>query len=146
MKKKPIHYIMWQIGMGGAELSVVHYINRFNGERELNTYSLRPIHRKVYDENKIFVRESSEYSWKGYLEYFHYCRKFRHHLFHLLNVGPVILFLTLIAGNKSPIYHIHGTLHWRKPYQKWYLRLFWWLSSWFSFRIIANSKHAVSIF
>ena len=144
--EKPIHYIMWEMGFGGLELSVKNYIAHFAGRRTLNAYSLRPAWDRIYDESKITVQEGPMKSWPCYRNYFRYCRRWRKELFHLMNVGPVVLLLTLLAGVKNPIYHIHGTKHWRSVFQKFYLKIMWRLCSLFRFSIVANSAHSASIF
>ncbi len=144
--KKSIHYIMWETGFGGLELSVIHYGRHFAGRRNLHAYSLRPAWAKIYDESKINMQEGPIENWPCYRDYFRYCRKHRNNLFHLMNVGPLVLLLTLFAGVKNPIYHIHGTKHWRSPFQKLYLKILWWFCSLFNFSIVANSAHSASVF
>jgi glycosyltransferase involved in cell wall biosynthesis len=144
--ENPIHYIMWEMGFGGLELSVINYIAHFAGRRPLNAYSLRPVWDRIYDESKIAVQEGPKESGPCYRKYFRYCRRRRDGIFHLLNVGPVVLLLTLLAGVKNPVYHIHGTKHWRSVFQKCYLKIMWWFCSLFRFSIVANSAHSASIF
>lgn len=144
--EKPVHYIMWEMGFGGLELSIKNYVRHFAGQRAMSAYSLRPAWDRIYDESKIAVLEGPAESWACYRRYFSYCRRHKTDIFHLMNVGPVILLLTLLAGVKGPVYHIHGTKHWRSGFQKNYLKMLWVICSFFRFGIVANSGHSASIF
>jgi glycosyltransferase involved in cell wall biosynthesis len=143
---KSVHYIMWETGFGGLELSVIHYINHFYRQRPLFAYSLRPGNDKVYDETKIRLQSGKKNDWDCYRLYFLYCRRYKGDIFQLMSTGPVILLLTLLAGVRNPLYHIHGTKHWKTSFQKFYLKIFWWVSSLFPFKIVANSIHSADIF
>lgn len=144
--KKPVHYVMWRIGRGGAEMSVLHYIDQFAGQRPLHAFSLKKIKDNIFANTSIQVQEASEGKWNRVVQYYQYCRKNRGHIFHLLNVGPLILLLTLLAGVKNPIYHIHGTKYWKKRMDFIYLKPAWLLSSLFKITFVANSKYSASIF
>ncbi|MBK7410541.1 MAG: glycosyltransferase [Saprospirales bacterium] len=52
----------------------------------------------------------------------------------------------MLAGIRNPLYHIHGTIYWKKWYKKWYLKTAWMLSSLAKVTFIANSRHSASIF
>ncbi|MCB9284864.1 MAG: glycosyltransferase [Lewinellaceae bacterium] len=141
-----VHYIVWAAQPGGAELSVNHYINGYGDRRELFAYSLRNLDNTLYDDTKIHFQKGGAGQWQCYLQYFRYCRQYRDEIFHLLSVGPIILLLTLLAGIRNPVYHIHGTIYWKKWYKKWYLKAAWTLSSLSKVTFIANSRHSASIF
>lgn len=143
---KPIHYVTWEIGIGGIELSIIHYIRHFKGQRSLQAYSLRPVAEWIFGESDIQVSEGFSNNWSCYRAYYQYCRKHRNDLFHLMNIGPVVLLITLLAGVKNPVYHIHGTKHWFSKAKKIYLKTVWWLTSFFPFTLVANSNHSAGIF
>lgn len=143
----PVHYIIWRSGAGGAELSVNHYIHRYGGDRPIFVFSLRDHPNEIYDASKIHFQSGSDNDWACYRQYFRYCRAHKDHLFHLMSVGPVILLITLLAGVTRPLYHIHGTIYWKKPLKKLYLKAAWRLSSWFRTPVfVANSQYSASVF
>lgn len=150
MDMKPVHYIQWQIGPGGIELSINHYINHLSAHRSLYAYSLRKPDRHIYDQSKITITEGRGGGWKMYAAYFRYCRQYRKDIFHLHNGGPVILLLTLLAGIPNPLYHIHGTIYWHNFVQKLYLKPIWLLIRAIltvrKVTFIANSEYSAGIF
>jgi len=150
IEMKPVHYIQWQIGPGGIELSIVHYINYLSEQRKLYAYSLRKADRRIYDESRITITEGNKGGWRLYMDYFKYCRKYRKDIFHMHNGGPVILLLTLLAGVRNPLYHIHGTIYWHNFVQKLYLKPIWvfirGLLLWQKATFIANSNYSAGIF
>lgn len=142
----PVHYVVWRSEAGGAELSVRHYIDRFSRSRTVHVFSLRASENEIYDGSKIQFDHGADSDWACYRKYFRYCRQHRSDVFHLMSTGPVILLLTLLAGVRKPLYHIHGTIYWKKPIKKLYLKTAWWLASWFKPVFVANSKHSAAIF
>ncbi|MFN7116806.1 MAG: glycosyltransferase family 4 protein [Saprospiraceae bacterium] len=143
---KPVHYVMWRISRGGAEMSVLHYVDQFAEERSLHAYSLKRIKDNIFQSYNIEVTENKGDKWQRVKNYFRYCQKNRNHIFHLLNVGPLILLLTLLAGVKNPIYHIHGTKYYKKKLDFIYLKLAWLFSSLFKIIFVANSHYSAAIF
>ena len=143
---KGINYVIWSARPGGVELSIKHYIEHFSGSRAVKVFSLRPVENTLYDEEKISYHTGHNGNFSCYRAYYRYCRKNRDQIFHLLNVGPVVLFLTLLAGVKKPVYHIHGTIHWKSSLKKAYLKFFWLINSLFEVTYIAISRHSASIF
>lgn len=150
MKSSPIHYVMWRITTGGVELSINHYIDYFWQRFPLYAYSLRTPTQKIYDENKIHTTAGKENNWSVYLNFFLYCRKHKSAIFHLLNGGPIILLLSLLAGVRNPIYHIRGTIYWDSNWQWLYLKSAWLLvgviKRIFPIHFIANSNHSAKVF
>lgn len=67
-------------------------------------------------------------------------------LFHLLNGGPVILMITLLAGVRFPVYHIHGTKYWRSWKDMLFMRSMWLLTRMFNVIYVANSMHSARQF
>lgn len=147
---QPIHYIQWQIGPGGMELGVKHYSNKFSGQRKLYTYGIRPTWRQIYDESKITVQTGDGGKIRPYWMYFRYARQHRDAIFHLQNGGPLVLILTLLAGVKKIVYHIHGTIYWKTAFQKIYLKTAWFVTKMLmrntKATFIANSRYSADIF
>lgn len=143
----PVHYVVWKALPGGAELAVRHYLDRFSESRTLHAFSLRPTENVLYDDSKVRYHSGSPGRLGCYLAYYRYCRQYRKDIFHLMSIGPIVLLLTLLAGVRNPVYHIHGTIYWKKPYQRWYLKPAWVLAfRLFQVNFIANSRHSASIF
>ena len=150
MNSKSVHYTLWQIGPGGMELGVKHYSEQFFKQRKLYVYGIRPSNQQIFDESKIEVRAGREGKVQPYLQYFRYCRRYKDHIFHLQNGGPVVLTLTLLAGVRNIVYHIHGTIYWKTAFQKAYLKSAWSLArmlmKFSQTTFIANSQYSASIF
>lgn len=127
-------------------MSAIHYARHFGKGRELHAYSIRRASKNIFDGANINIHEGDDSNWKCYFQYFKYCRKNKTGLFHLLNTGPVILLLTLLAGARHPVYHIHGTIYWNSIFKKTYLKTAWWLSSLFKVSVVSNSEHSSAIF
>lgn len=150
-KRPPIHYIIWRIGIGGIELGVNHFIHEYSSSHKLHVYGLRAVENTIYDESKVHVELGGLKKGNAYINYFKYCRANSQEYFHLLNVGPIVLLLTLLAGIKNPLYHIRGTVYWNNNFQKLYLKTAWLLSWALSSVVgkidfICNSLHGISIF
>lgn len=142
----PVHYVVWRAANGGAELSVNHYIDHFSPRCPVYVYSLRGSGNEIYDGSNIRFQNGSDNNLECYRRYFRYCRQHRRDIFHLMNVGPVILLITLLAGVRRPVYHIHGTIYWEKTLVKIYLKTAWFLASLFRTIFIANSRYSASVF
>lgn len=132
--------------MGGAELSVRHYARQFGPKRPLFAYSLRKATHQIFEGLPIQTIEGENGNWQCYFKYFKYCRANRNDLFHLHNAGPVIALVTVLAGVKNPIYHIHGTIYWHNAKQKIYLKFVWFLLTFFRLTYVGVSKHSTDIF
>ncbi|MCB0543816.1 MAG: glycosyltransferase family 4 protein [Saprospiraceae bacterium] len=150
MNRKPVHYTLWQIGPGGMELGVKYYSEHLSDIRKLYVYGIRPAGHQIFDESLIEVQSGPDGRIAPYLAYFRYCRKYRNDIFHLQNGGPLILLLTLLAGVKTIVYHIHGTIYWRTPLQEFYLKTTWraarMLMKGARVEFIANSRYSAGIF
>lgn len=147
---KPVHYVMWQIGPGGMELMAMQYTEHFHRQRRVYAYGLRPTWKQIFDESKTQVSVSGEGKIKPYRQYFGYCRQQKDGLFHMMNGGPLVLALTLLAGVKNIVYHIHGTIYWKNTLQKIYLKTTWRIARWLMrgtrVTFIANSRYSASVF
>lgn len=147
---KPIHYVMWQIGPGGMELMAANYTEHFYRQRAMYAYGLRPTWKQIFDEAKTRVSVSTTGKIRPYRQYFDYCRRHKTDIFHLMNGGPLVLALTLLAGVTHVVYHIHGTIYWKTAFQKVYLKTMWWIARRLmrgaNIRFIANSRYSAGIF
>ncbi|MBK8921242.1 MAG: glycosyltransferase family 4 protein [Saprospirales bacterium] len=144
---EPVHYVVWESMPGGMESYISHYTNRFYGQRDVYIYSLRPVGNGLTDRlGDGHYDQGSHNNWACYSGYFRYCRAHPNHLFHLMNGGPVILLLTLLAGVRNPVYHIHGTKYWKKWLDRLYLKTAWQLIRLFRVRFIANSQFSAGVF
>ncbi len=146
MELKPVHYIVWRAHWGGAELTVKYYIDNFSSQRKLHAYSIRGEDNEIYDESKITFEQGGSSNWWCYVKYFKYCRKNKNHIFHLVNAGAIILLITLLAGIKNPVFHIHGTVHWKSGFKKRIFQLIWALISRYKVTYVAVSEHAAAVF
>lgn len=150
MKSKSVHYTLWQIGPGGMELGVKHYSERFSQHLKMYAYGLRPSNKQIFDESKIDVQVGSEGRIQPYIQYFRYCSQYKNDIFHLQNGGPLVLILTMLAGVKNIVYHIHGTIYWKTTFQKVYLKSAWFVAklllSSSKATFIANSRYSANIF
>lgn len=147
---KPVHYVMWQIGPGGMELMAKHYTEHFYRQRKVYAYGLRPTWKQIFDESKTGVSVSDSGKIRPYRQYYFYCRRHKGDIFHLMNGGPLVLALTLLAGVKNIVYHIHGTIYWKTALQKLYLTTTWRIARWLmrgaKVCFIANSRYSAGIF
>jgi glycosyltransferase involved in cell wall biosynthesis len=142
----PVHYVVWSSLPGGMESYVSYYTRRFHGSREMYIFSLRPTGNGLNKDLDDHFQEGSQNNWECYRRYFRYCREHRGDLFHLMNCGPITLLLTLLAGVRNPVYHIHGTKYWKGWRDKLFMKTAWKVASWFNFRIVANSLYSAEIF
>ncbi len=132
--------------MGGAELSVRHYAKQFGPKWPLFAYSLRKATHQIFEGLPIQTTEGENGNWQCYIKYFRYCLNNRKDIFHLHNAGPIIAFITVLAGVKNPIYHIHGTIYWHNTKQKIYLKFVWFLLRFFRLTYVGVSEHSAKIF
>lgn len=140
-----IHYIMWSAGPGGAELSVKHYL-KYLSEYQMSVFSLRPEENMIFNEDEIKITTGSFDNVTCYKEYYRYCRKHKSDFFHILNGGPIILLLTLLAGVKNPLYHIHGTLYWNTSWKKLIFKSIWQITRLFRTTFVGVSEYNTAIF
>lgn len=143
--RTPIHFVLWRAEPGGMENYAASYVRHFRSSRRTYLFSLRPGPNDLTDEVDGY---STGYASNRamYTAYFRYCRSYRRDRFHLLNSGPVLLLLTLLAGVRRPVYHIHGTLFWKGTIDRWFLRCVWWMTLPFRPVFVANSHYTAAIF
>ncbi len=143
--RAPIHFVLWRAEPGGMENYAASYVRHFRSSRKTHLFSLRPGPNDLTDEVDGY---STGYASNRamYTAYFRYCRRCRHDRFHLLNSGPVLLLLTLLAGVRRPVYHIHGTLFWKGTIDRWFLRCAWWMTLPFRPVLVANSHYTAATF
>ena len=145
-KKSPVHYVIWVAEPGGIASYIQHYIKKYHLDREVFVYSLRPIGNKLNVEPVDHFFQGSYSNWECFWKFFLYCRAHRNDNLHLLNIGPFMLLIALLAGARNVVYHIHGTKHWKPGWNKFILRIAWKLTGYFPVQFIANSVHCARIF
>ncbi len=143
---QPIHYVVWEALPGGMESYITYYTEHFYERRPVYIFSLRPSGNHLNPRLNGHFAEGSRSNWACYTSFFRYARRHRKGLFHLVNSGPVILLLALLAGVRRPVYHIHGTKYWKRWTDYLYLKAAWLLAGCFSVRYVANSKHSAAVF
>lgn len=131
---------------GGMESYISHYTNRLYGQRDLFIFSLRPTGNGLNNRLDDHFSEGADGNWRCYTRFFRYARRHRRDLFHLLNSGPIVLLLLLLAGARNPVYHIHGTKYWKNWKDKIYLKIAWQIAALFRVRFVANSRYSADIF
>jgi glycosyltransferase involved in cell wall biosynthesis len=142
----PVHYVVWESLPGGLETYITHYTNSLDGDRELYLFSLRPCGNELNKRLDDRYEQGSRNNRELYLKYYRYCRAHRKDIFHVMNCGPIILLLTLLAGVRNPVYHIHGTKYWKTWRDRIVMKAAWYLTSLFKVRIVANSQYSAGIF
>lgn len=121
------------------------YVERFRSTRKTFLFSLRPGPNTLTDAVDGYTQGTT--SNRGlYAAFFRYCRAHRRDRFHLFNSGPVILLITLLAGIRAPIYHIHGTIYWKGWIDRWALRMAWYITMPFRPLFVANSQLSATTF
>ena len=127
------------------ESFVTAYAKHFKPTRKSFLFSLRTGPNALTREVDGFAQGDAS-NLRMYAAYFRYCHRHRRERFHLLNCGPVILLVTLLAGVRRPVYHIHGTLYWKGSLDRIALRTVWFLTMPFKAVFVANSKFTAATF
>jgi glycosyltransferase involved in cell wall biosynthesis len=141
----PIHFVLWRAEPGGMESYVVAYARHFQGTRRTFLFSLRSGPNTLTDAVTGYA-QGHDRNAKLYLVWFRYCRAHRRDRFHLLNCGPIILLIALLAGVRRPLYHIHGTRYWAGALDHALLRAAWFFTVPFRPLFVANSRFSADAF
>ncbi len=104
-----ITYVIWRADLGGIEKSLFNYINSLGLRYTINIFSLKRPNTNIFNKTKANVYYGGNGHIIAYLKYVKYILRNRAGIFHLLNTGPVVLFLSKIFSEKKIIYHIRGT-------------------------------------
>lgn len=147
--KRKIQFVIWTENPGGIEKILMYYPTNLS-EFKYSIYVLRPRPPKnvglftesLFDEKKY----GSLNNRKLYRYFYNYTRKNRNSVFHVFNAGPAILFILKLAGCRHIIYHIHGTVYWKKPHLKSPTKLLWKMALSKRIKIIANSGFSRKVF
>lgn len=146
--KQTINLIIWNEHQGGIEKILMNYpmnLDRF----DFNVFVLRPntsgidMYQAAYLKSKTYGNASNR---KLFPDFYKYARNHRNEIFHVLSAGPVILSILKLAGCKRIVYHIHGTIYWKKKYLKTPIRALWRFSLSKTVKIASNSKYSRSMF
>lgn len=147
--KRKIHFVIWTESPGGIEKILMYYPAKLS-DFTYSIYVLRPrpsenlalFTESLFDEKKY----GSLSNRKLYKDFYNYTRKNKNSVFHVFNAGPAILFLLKLAGCKHIIYHIHGTVYWKKSYLKYPTKYLWKLALSKRIKIVANSEYSRKVF
>lgn len=142
---RPVHYAVWSAITGGMEHYITVAVEHFRHSRPTHLFSLRPSVNGLHPGVTSYTSGSFS-NMALYRRWFSYCRQHRHDLFHLVHCGPVILLITLLAGVRRPIYHIHGTHHGDGWMERTVLRTLWRLALLLKPLMVANSAHSARMF
>lgn len=112
----------------------------------MSVFSLRPEENQIFNEKEVQITTGSFDNISCYKKYYQYCREHRADFFHILNGGPIVLLLTLLAGVKKPLYHIHGTLYWNTTWQKVIFKTIWQITRLFKTTFVGVSQYNTDIF
>lgn len=140
-----MHFVLWRAEPGGMEDYAAAYARHFRGTRRTHLFSLRPGPNLLTDAVDVYT-EGHTSNPRLYTNWFRYCRSHRSDRFHLLNSGPIILLIALLAGVRRPLYHIHGTRYWSGALDHLFLRMAWFLTMAFRPVFVANSRTSASAF
>jgi glycosyltransferase involved in cell wall biosynthesis len=138
-----IHFVHLSAGPGGIEV-LLPKIAKHANNRHFSAMVIRPRPEKtnVYDHTGIPVTYGSKRNLAAAWCLFRYARKHRDEIFHAFNLGPFFLLIIRLSGVRKLVYSIHGTIYWKKPYQKGLFRMLWRLSMSQTFRFTANSAYS----
>ena len=149
MYKKEIVFLIWQDKPGGIEVLLPQIINSFIKEYKFMAFVFRPLGKNkesVFKNIKIKTYYGSNYNLILYIKFIFFLLKRKNNIFHGFNVGPKILLIIKLLKIKNFIYSIHGTIYWKKSYQKILLKIVWNLALSNNFVFIANSNYAKAVF
>jgi len=141
-------FIIWTENPGGIEKTLMYYpvnLKKYN----YNIFILRPRKDAVEMFPEKYFREKKYGDTKNrrlYPKLFKYVRENKDSIFHVLNAGPIILLILKIAGCKNIIYHIRGTVYWKKNYLKIPMQILWKAALSNRVKIIANSEFSREMF
>ncbi len=145
--KKRIHFIHYDAGPGGIEVLLPLLIKNLTNY-SIAVYVIRSKREgpNVYQDTDIRVTYGSENNFKAYWKIITYVFRNRKDLFHVYNIGPVVLFLLRIAGAKNIVYSLHGTIYWKTRIQKLVRSFMWVLALGRRIFFLANSEYTKNEF
>ncbi|MBN3035453.1 MAG: glycosyltransferase family 4 protein [Bacteroidales bacterium] len=140
--------VIWKASMGGIEKSLTSYLSGLGSDFSFTLYSLRPVHEMpgFYHDLLHDFRQNRHNGAALYIDFLKYLFLHRHHIFHLFNAGPLILLMTALLCRRKVVYHIRGTVYWKKSWQKPVRKMLWRLAGYTKAEFIANSKYSRSVF
>ncbi len=147
-KNRKVIFIIWTENLGGIEKILMYYPVNLK-EYEYNIFVLRPRDSKIEMFPEKYFHEKQYGDTKNrklYSKLFKYARKNKDSIFHVLNAGPIILSILKMAGCENIIYHIHGTIYWKKKYLKIPTKILWKVALSNRIKIIANSEYSKEMF
>ena len=148
LKKQRITFIIWSENLGGIEKTLIYY-PKYLQDFEYNIFVLRPRKSNIemFPEKYFYEKKYGDIkNIKLYFKLFKYVRINKNSIFHVLNAGPIILLILKFAKCKNIIYHIRGTIYWKKKYLKIPIQILWKIALSNRVKIIANSEYSREMF
>ncbi len=140
--KKKITYIIWRNNPGGIEILIPSLIEHF-GKENSSVFILRSKQNSgtdVFESVDVKKYFGSNNNLIMLIKLFKYTINNKNNIFHLFNVGPLVLLLLKLAHAKNIVYHIRGTIYWKNKFNKFYLKILWKLALWGNAIFLANSE------
>jgi glycosyltransferase involved in cell wall biosynthesis len=133
---------------GGIELLMPEIIKMFPKDT-FSAFVIRPPRKgeyNVYNGVPVRVFRGSVNNLAAAWRLWRHARKRKHTIFHGFNTGPFFLLVLRLAGVKSAVYSVRGTLHYTGMLQKTLRKLAWRAALSSRYRILANSGYSRDIF
>jgi len=139
-KRNDIIFVLWKDQPGGIEVSLPGIVNKL--KFNFFVFALRPNadNKSVFENCTINVQYGSNNNFVLYFRLLLFALKHRSKIFHVFNIGPMILLILRIARIERVIYSIHGTIYWRKDFEKLIRKAIWKIALKKQFVFLANSE------
>jgi len=139
--------VIWRDQPGGIEVFLPEIMNVLR-DYSFEVYVLREKSKvdSVFQEIPVKVHYGHSCNWYLYRKFIRYAINNRNKIFHVFNIGPIILLLLRLAGVRKIIYSIHGTIYWRTVFQKIIRKSLWSFAIAQHMLFIANSKWSRYVF
>jgi len=129
-KGKKVTLVIWKASLGGIEKTLIDYFEYLKDDINFTIYSLRKVDRKEswFSGYRVNFRCGHNWNMILYSKFLLYALINRNQIFHLFNAGPIILLILRLTSVKKVIYHIHGTIYWKKFQEKIIRKISWYLA------------------
>lgn len=146
-KAGKVTLVAWNASFGGIERIIVDYLKYLGDDIDFTVYSLRRVNPEVnlFAKYTMNLRCGHKRNLILYVKFLLYALQNRNQVFHLFNAGPMVLLILRLASVRKIIYHIHGTIYWKKYIEKISNKISWYLALYGSNRMynvqfLANSE------
>lgn len=116
---------------------------------DFSVFVIRPPQKDipdVYEDVKVERTFGSESNLVAFLNLLKYAMANRQDIFHVYNIGPLFLLAIRLAGVKSLIYSIHGTVYWNKWLQRIIRKIIWRIAISDRYIFTSNSSYSRQVF